>query len=224
MKIKVCGMKYPDNIQELGKLPIDYMGFIIYNRSPRYFLDPNKGSDNFSDASIKEKREFLDKIPSHIKKVGVVVNDIPNLVTSYIKDFGLDCIQLHGTENHFFCEFIRQESPETEIIKAISVSEIADLERTGKYTKEDCDYFLFDTKTPQHGGSGKKFDWSILNVYEGDIPFFLSGGITVDDANRIKEIQHSRFYGIDLNSKFETEPGRKDITLLKQFIKHIKDE
>ncbi|MFV0328406.1 MAG: phosphoribosylanthranilate isomerase [Dysgonomonas sp.] len=224
MKIKVCGMKYPDNIHELGKLPIDYMGFIIYSKSPRYLLDPNLGSENFTEDRLTEKRDLLDTIPSHIKKVGVVVNDIPNLVISYIKDFGMDCIQLHGMENHFFCEFIREKSPGTEIIKAISVSEASDLERTKKYTKDDCDYFLFDTKTPQHGGSGQKFDWNILNSYNGDIPFFLSGGISIDDANTINGIKHPQLYGLDLNSKFEIEPGLKDIELLNQFIQQLKYE
>lgn len=217
MKIKVCGMKYPDNIQELGRLPIAYMGFILYPKSPRYILDQN-GS---IEVSLTEKRGILSTIPSHIKKVGVVVNDKPDLVASHIKNLGLNCIQLHGTEDNSFCDLIRQKSPKTEIIKAISVANISDLEKTKEYSKDSCDYFLFDTKTPQHGGSGKKFDWSILDAYNGDIPFLLSGGISIDDIERIKEIKHPQLYGLDLNSKFEIKPALKDIELLKQFIKQL---
>lgn len=218
MKIKVCGMKYPDNIEELIKLPINYIGFILYAKSPRYFLD----QDDLSDASLEQKKNLLSTIPPHIKKVGVVVNENPELVVSYIKKLGLDCIQLHGTEDNSFCKFIREESPETEIIKAISVSSISDLEKAKEYTKEYCNYLLFDTKTPQHGGSGQKFDWNILNAYDGDIPFLLSGGISIDDVDKIKEIKHPQLYGLDLNSKFEIEPGLKNIELLQQFIKQQK--
>jgi phosphoribosylanthranilate isomerase len=109
------------------------------------------------------------------------------------------------------------------VIKAFSISERFDFEKIKAY-ESLWGYFLFDTKTPQYGGSGKKFDWNILDAYDGNIPFFLSGGITMDDIGNIKEIRHPRLYGVDLNSKFETEPGLKDMELLKQFIKQLNDE
>ncbi|MDR0823615.1 MAG: phosphoribosylanthranilate isomerase [Prevotella sp.] len=206
MKIKVCGMKYPDNIKDLFNLPIDFMGMIFYDKSPRF-----AGKQDLSDLSELRRK---------IGRVGVFVNADLDYIIEKTNRYGLDIIQLHGNESPEFCKRLNETMP---IIKAFSIGEASDFEQTEKY-EGLWGYFLFDTKTPRYGGSGQKFDWNILNAYEGDIPFFLSGGISIDDADKIKEIQHPKFHGIDLNSKFETEPGLKDIELLKQFIKRLNDE
>lgn len=199
-------MKYPDNIKELGQLPIDYMGMIFYEKSPR-FVDRLTDSD-------------LQTLPKEIKHVGVFVNADADYIKTKIKEYSLDIIQLHGNESPEFCKELNSTIP---VVRAFSISEVKDLEKTEAY-EGTAKLFLFDTKTPQYGGSGQKFDWNILNEYKGNTPFLLSGGISADDVESIKAIRHPLFYGIDLNSKFELEPGLKDIRLLQQFIKSLKDE
>lgn len=207
MKIKVCGMKYPENIEELNKLSIDYMGMIFYPKSPRY-IDNQEWQ---AEANIHS---------SNIKRVGVFVNSTEAYIVEMIDRYKLDLIQLHGNESPDFCAELNEFIP---IIKAFSISESSDFEQTKAY-EGLRGYFLFDTKTPQYGGSGKKFDWAILDAYDGDTPFFLSGGISAEDVEPIKAIKHPWLYGVDLNSKFETEPGLKDIQLLDQFIKQLRNE
>jgi phosphoribosylanthranilate isomerase len=202
MKIKVCGMRYPENIKGLVKLSIDFMGLIFYEKSPRFV----EGID-------------LSGLSALPKRVGVFVDAEMDYITEVANKYGLSLIQLHGNESPDFCKRL----PGLKIIKAFSIPEYSDFEQTKPY-EGIADYFLFDTKTPQHGGSGQKFDWNILNEYKGDTPFFLSGGISLEDAERIKQIQQPKLYGIDLNSRFETKPGLKDIELLKQFINTLKDE
>lgn len=208
MKIKVCGMKNPNNIEELSSLPINYMGFIFYPKSPRYI------------AGLKP--EILNILSDSTKRVGVFVNEKVVSLFKTIEKYGLDAVQLHGNETPEYCEDLIETFPEITIIKALSISDIKDIEKTDEY-EEVCDYFLFDTKTSQYGGSGQKFNWEILNSYKGNKPFFLSGGISIEDIEEIKNIQHPNLYGLDLNSKFESEPGLKDFHLLKKFIKKIKN-
>lgn len=205
--MKVCGMKYPENIEELNKLSIDYMGMIFYQKSPRYI-----------DYQLWQNVGNIDS--SNIKRVGVFVNSGIDFIVEMIDKYKLDLIQLHGNESPDFCAQLNKFTP---IIKAFSISESSDFEQTKAY-EGLRGYFLFDTKTPQYGGSGKKFDWAILDAYNGDTPFFLSGGISAEDIQQIKAIKHPRLYGVDLNSKFETEPGLKDIQLLDQFIKQLRNE
>lgn len=208
MKIKVCGMKNPNNIEELSSLSINYMGFIFYPKSPRYI------------AGLKP--EILNILSNSTKRVGVFVNEKVASLFKTIEKYGLDAVQLHGNETPQYCEDLIETFPEITIIKALSISDIKDIEKTDEY-EEVCDYFLFDTKTSQYGGSGQKFNWEILNSYKGNKPFFLSGGISMEDIEEIKNIQHSNLYGLDLNSKFESEPGLKDLYLVKKFIKKIKN-
>lgn len=196
-------MKHPSNIRELIKLPVDFIGFIFYAESPRYI-----GSLNPDD---------LEFIPSSVKRTGVFVNAQADYIKQQTEKYDLDIIQLHGSETAEFCEELNRIRP---VIKAINISSPGDFEDIEIYEKA-CDYFLFDTKTQQHGGSGKKFDWSVLEYYKGSKPFFLSGGISSEDVAAIKEIKHPQLYGIDLNSKFESEPGLKNIQLLEKFIKEI---
>lgn len=204
MKIKVCGMKNPDNIKDLSTLPIDFMGMIFYSKSPRYV----------EHLSLDD----LNILPQYVKRVGVFVNEKIDFVKDRIKDYQLDIIQLHGNESPDFCDEL---SKVISVIKVFSVSETKDINDTNLY-EGLCDYFLFDTKTPEYGGSGLKFDWSILDTYEGKTPFFVSGGISMDDIEQIRQITHPSFYGIDLNSKFEIEPALKNIDSLQQFIRKIR--
>lgn len=207
MKIKVCGMKYPDNIKELNKLSIDFVGMIFYKKSPRYVADLNPV-------------DICNLFRGEKERVGVFVNADMDYIIQSTNKYELDLIQLHGDESPDFCRELNKSIP---VIKAFSISGVVDIEQTKQY-EGAANYFLFDTKTFQYGGSGKKFDWSILNEYKGNTPFILSGGISVDDVEAIKNIKHSLFFGIDLNSRFEIEPGLKDIELLKQFIIQLKNE
>jgi phosphoribosylanthranilate isomerase len=201
-KIKVCGMKYPANIQEVTKLSIDYMGFIFYPKSPRYIS--------------QETFQAWDLIPSSIQKVGVFVNEnIENILTN-IHKFKLDIVQLHGIENRKLCLKIRKEA-NVKVIKAFSIANKDNFKVTQKY-EDAADLFLFDTKTDLYGGSGQKFNWQILNEYKGEKEFFLSGGIGIDDAEEIRKLNLPKLFGVDLNSRFELEYGLKNTTALQQFI------
>jgi len=207
MIIKVCGMKNPENIKAVAELPINLMGLIFYPKSPRYIqgLSP----------------ESLEVLPENIRRVGVFVNEEVQVVVDCIDKFGLDYVQLHGNESPEYCLNLKEFSPHVKIIKAFSIAETSDFEKTDNYENK-VDYFLFDTKTPQYGGSGQKFDWSVLKDYKGNIPFFLSGGISYEDVLQIKGLEKNKMVGLDLNSKFELEPGLKNLELLHRFIKEIK--
>lgn len=211
MKIKVCGMKYSDNIAQLAQLPIHLMGMIFYSKSPRYI-------DKLSDGEIQS----ISQVTTHasIDRVGVFVNEDIETVKQMIDKYLLDMVQLHGNESPEYCKELNKIIP---VIKAFSIGDASDLEQTKEY-QGIWGYFLFDTKTSQYGGSGQKFDWSILNSYKGKTPFLLSGGITVEDAESIKAIKHPKFYGVDINSRFEIEPALKDIKQIQKFIKALKDE
>lgn len=197
-------MKHPQNIKDLYRLPIDMMGMIFYSKSPRYVED-------FDYKQISTNTQA-------IQRVGVFVNEAFEVVQSKIKNYNLDLVQLHGKESYEYCLQFQNLVP---VIKAFSISDISDIEVANNFGIFEG-YYLFDTKTSTHGGSGKKFDWSILEYYKGNMPFFLSGGISSADIEDIKQIMHPQFIGIDLNSKFETKPGCKDIDLLKKFIKDIR--
>ena len=202
-------MKSPENIRALAQLPIDYMGLIFYPKSPRYIQN--------LDASL------LDVLPNTISRVGVFVNEDIASLLRLIDKYELSVVQLHGNESLEYCSNMKDKYPKLIIIKAFNVSEPSDFIKMNQYI-DVCDYFLFDTKTSQHGGSGLKFDWNILNEYMGDTPFFLSGGISAGDVEVIRKISHPKLYALDLNSKFELEPGLKNITLLEQFINQLKNE
>jgi len=202
--VKVCGMRDSQNIQELAKLKPDYMGFIFYSNSPR------------NAASID--KAVLSTLPLSIQKVGVFVNESVEVMRETAKSYGIDVLQLHGGETPLQCLQLREEG--YIIFKAFPIAEESDFDILTDY-EGCCDYFLFDTKTPQHGGSGVKFDWGLLQHYQGETPFFLSGGIELNDANAIKQITHPKFVAVDVNSKFEIEPGLKDIDKLNEFIERL---
>jgi phosphoribosylanthranilate isomerase len=228
--IKVCGMRDASNIRAVEALGIDWMGFIFWPGSSRY---------------VAQRPAYL---PTKARRVGVFVDaDIADLM-ALLKEYALDIIQLHGRESPDYLRRLRRSiitsaatetadggspainapaAPETTdggfpaIIKAFSIATAADLRQTAAY-EDLADCFLFDTKSPLVGGSGRQFDWSILSAYDGPTPFLLSGGIGPDDANRLQAFHHPRCVGIDLNSRFELAPGLKDAETLKTFITKIK--
>lgn len=198
-------MKHPQNIQLIAALQPDMMGFIFYPKSPRY-AEP-------LDAAT------LNDLPESIKKIGVFVNeDLENILTIGHK-YKLDGVQLHGSEMVDVCRELREAG--YIVIKAFPVAEAYNFKVTKKY-EGACDYFLFDTKTDAYGGSGVKFNWAMLDEYTGETPFLLSGGIAADDAEAIQKINHPKFVGIDLNSKFELEPGLKNVEMLNVFLKELR--
>ena len=200
MKLKVCGMKFSENIAEIESLKPDFMGFIFYKKSKRFF--------NESKIILNDK----------INRVGVFVNQEINEVIDNIKKYKLDYVQLHGEEDVRYCLSIKS------ICKVIKVFKIDDTFNFDKVKKFEnvSDYYLFDTKTNLHGGSGKKFNWEILKNYNSKKYFFLSGGISENDIEEIKKIR--KIYpiiGIDINSKFELPNLKKDRDKIKSLIDKI---
>lgn len=204
MKIKVCGLKIPDNISEVAALQPDYMGFICYGRSPRY-IDELEADD-------------LNDVPGNIIRTGVFVNEDADQINGLIEKYNFKAIQLHGSETPEFCAQFRGR---VQVIKAFGVDGNFDFDTLKPYEKV-VDIFLFDTKTAAHGGSGKTFDWAVLNKYTLDVPFYLSGGIGLENLEEVKKIDHPQLAGLDLNSRFELSPGNKDINKLKQAFEIIK--
>ena len=199
MIVKVCGMRDSENIRQVEALRPDWLGFIFWPKSSRY---------------VSELPAY---IPIHTKRVGVFVNEDIETVRQTAVDYALDIIQLHGHESPEYAANLH----EWKIVKAISVSSRDDI-ITYKNYEGLVDYFLFDTKCKTVGGSGQQFDWSVLEAYDGRTPFLLSGGIGPDDADRVRAFHHPQCIGIDLNSRFETAPGLKDVHKLKEFIKKIR--
>ncbi|MGN6397986.1 MAG: phosphoribosylanthranilate isomerase [Mucilaginibacter sp.] len=204
MKIKVCGMRDAENIKALAALAPDYMGFIFYKHSPR-----------FAD---ELPMDVLSGLPATINKVAVFVNEDAGTIRKVIGKYDFDFVQLHGNESPAFCKSLKDEAI---VIKAFGIDKDLDFKQLEKY-KNKADLFLFDTKTSAHGGSGLTFDWNILDKYEMETPFFLSGGLSPVNIEEVKNITHPAFYGIDLNSKFETSPGLKDIRQLEKTFSTIK--
>lgn len=202
IKIKVCGMRDASNIEELMRLKPDYMGFIFYDKSPRFI----------------EQKPVVE-VDASIRKVGVFVNASERTIDEKRIHFGLDLIQLHGDESPELCYLLKQSG--AQVMKVFRVDEDFDFQQTRCY-QDYCDYFLFDTQTKAFGGSGKKFDWRLLKKYNNARPIFLSGGIGPDDVDEIRNIEGLNLKAIDVNSKFETKPGIKNIKKLSRFIKEIR--
>ncbi len=204
MKLKVCGMKYSDNIEAIAALEPDYLGFIFYDRSPRNF-----------DTEIP-------MLPNTIKKVGVFVdNTIPNIVEK-VKQFNFRAIQLHGDESAAYCKELKSSLSELDttvvLWKVFSIKDEFDFSILEPY-EGIVDYFLFDTKGKEKGGNGYTFDWNVLKTYDSETPFILSGGIGLDEIEKIQEILKTDLpiHAIDVNSKFEIEPGLKDDVAVEKF-------
>lgn len=231
MIIKVCGMRDAENIREVSELDIDMMGFIFWKDSPRFVRMISSHAGIIPDYSEERLNRNSGKVVNdqhRIKRVGVFVDDMPQTIVTRIYNYELDYVQLHGEESCIMIDNLRRTlEPDirtgVKIIKTISVSSVEDIEKTKEY--EGCvDLFLFDTKCPTMGGSGDKFDWSVLSAYKGNVPFLLSGGIGMEDVDKIKSFQHPQFAGIDVNSCFETEPGVKDVEKLRLFVEKLRHE
>ncbi|WP_232771587.1 phosphoribosylanthranilate isomerase [Tenacibaculum sp. Bg11-29] len=210
-------MKYIENIQQVAALQPDYLGFIFYDRSKRNF------------------EGIIPDLPKEIKKAGVFVNEIPEIVVSFVEEYGLNMIQLHGEETPeyldrlgtIFKESIAEKHPKAkykipEIIKTFGIKDDFDFNTLKPY-EEFVDFFLFDTKGKERGGNGITFDWSVLKGYNSNKPFFLSGGIGMEEVNEIKELQKTDLpiYALDVNSKFETEAGLKSVKNIAEFKKQV---
>lgn len=211
-------MRDADNIRDISALGVDMIGLIFYPPSPRYVQQFSSGA-----GIIPDYAPDMGKTPL---RVGVFVDDMPQNIVTRVYNYKLDYIQLHGNEPRETLENLRATidpdiKPKIKIIKAISVSSAEDIKKYKEYVGA-ADLFLFDTKCKTVGGSGEQFDWQVLQAYDGDVPFLLSGGIGPDDAERIRNFHHPKCIGIDLNSKFEIEPALKDVEKLKQFLVKVK--
>ena len=231
MKLKVCGMKYVENIQQVAALQPDYLGFIFYEKSKRNF------------------EGIIPELPKSIKKTGVFVNEMLEIVISMVEEYRLEAIQLHGDESAEYIATLQNQLEErsalfieenkqikkkknqhyisnhkVEIIKVFGIKDSFDFDLLKPYV-EVVDFFLFDTKGKERGGNGTKFDWQVLENYPFQKPFFLSGGIGLEDVDNILSFlsrQESNYcYALDINSKFETAPGKKNIEELTEFKKEL---
>ncbi|MDR2809153.1 MAG: phosphoribosylanthranilate isomerase [Tannerellaceae bacterium] len=209
MIIKVCGMRHIDNIRRVAALKVDWLGFIFHPESQRY-VNAEAG---------EALREEIQDAP--FGKVGVFVHASAEEMIDTAIRYGLDYLQLHGNESPEVCRTLQQQG--FSLIKAFSVAGAEDLERTASY-RGLADYFLFDTKCENHGGSGRSFDWSLLSAYQGETPFLLSGGIRPDSLDAIRRFRHPRLAGFDLNSGFEILPGKKDVEKLAPFVRTLQTE
>ncbi len=194
-------MKTPSNINEVANLPIDYMGFIFYEKSKRNIT------------------EIVQTQNHKIQRVGVFVNEKIEVIKEKIIHHQLDVVQLHGDETPEFCKEVK--ALYVEVIKVFSVDDEFDFKITTKYTR-NCDFFLFDTKGKERGGNGITFNWEILQKYDGLRPFILSGGIGPQSIESIKILNHDKLFALDLNSKFEDQPALKNIEKLKTFINDLR--
>ncbi|PKV75626.1 phosphoribosylanthranilate isomerase [Pontibacter ramchanderi] len=207
LKIKVCGMRDPENIRQVAALQPDYMGFIFYEGSKRYcegYITP----------------ELLAELPSGIQKVGVFVNEATEVIRATVERYDLDLVQLHGRETPGQCRELKEAG--IKLIKAFSVDDRFSFENTLLYERY-CDYFLFDTRGNNYGGNGTAFDWEILKGNFSPIPYFLSGGLNLDNLQS-KEFEKLRPkpFALDVNSGFEIEPGLKDVEKLKRLMALVK--
>jgi phosphoribosylanthranilate isomerase len=208
IRVKVCGMNNPGNVKEISELRPDIMGFVFFAGSPRYV-----GSE--------PEMELFSSVPPGIKKAGVFYNEDYHKILDLSILTGLDMIQLHGNESSTAC--LQIKSSGLSVVKAFSIDTDFHFESLNRYMPS-CDYFLFDTKSEKPGGSGKKFAWKKLEEFNLDKPFFLSGGISPDDAAEIKSICNRGLFAVDINSRFETLPGIKDAVRVKTFINELKND
>lgn len=208
MRIKVCGITKRENLEALVELGADYAGFIFYNKSPRF------AGNKLDGRTVREAGK-------NIGKVGVFVNADAQQVLQTVKDYGLDAVQLHGDESITFCQQLRLTVP---VIKVFSMGDKTDVLPYAAPYMPHSDYFLFDTASKEYGGTGRQFNWDLLNSYNLDKPFFLSGGIGPDDADAIQRWRHESLFALDVNSRFEISPGVKDMEKIAIFMKAIKKQ
>lgn len=216
-------MRDAQNIREVSQLGVDMIGMIFYPKSPRYVEMQSSHAGIIPDYAKEDIGVSVSSKTS--ARVGVFVDDMVQNIVTRVVNYHLDYVQLHGNEPREMCENLRSTldpdiRPGIKIIKAISVSDASDIQKYKEYVGA-VDLFLFDTKCKMVGGSGQQFDWQVLDKYDGEIPFLLSGGIGPEDASRLHAFHHPKCIGIDLNSRFEIEPGVKDVEKLKGFLNEI---
>tara|TARA_Y200000002_G_scaffold255856_1_gene212264 strand:+ start:1642 stop:2259 length:618 start_codon:yes stop_codon:yes gene_type:complete len=201
MRVKVCGLNNKSDLLTMSKLKVDFFGFIFYKKSPRYFFD------------------YPLDIDKDLNSVGVFVNESLKKISEIVETLSLNYVQLHGNEDVKYCKQIQKKC---KVIKVFRVEKEINIDLIKKFY-DCCDIILFDTFTKKYGGSGKKFDWDILIKNEIKKNFILSGGIDFDDIEKIKYLKekNSFFYGIDLNSRFEIEPGKKNNNKIEKFLKNF---
>lgn len=206
LKIKVCGMTDMQQVEQLAAMGVDYAGFIFYEKSPRFAGNKLAAADLKGFASIQ--------------KVGVFVNESVDVILQTVDEYGLNAVQLHGDETADFCSGIKGK---VTVIKVFRVKGDEDLSEILKPYEKAADYFLFDTKAQEYGGTGKKFDWSVLSKGNITKPYFLSGGIGMNDMEQVKQFAlTNNVFALDVNSKFETAPGTKNMESVKKFLRGIK--
>lgn len=192
-------MKYPDNIREVAALKPDYLGFIFFPQSKRY-AEPLD-------------QELVRGLASSIKTTAVFVDATESQILEICKQFGFRVVQLHGKETPELCRSLKKKG--LEVLKVFLLDKNANFESMEQYL-DVCDYFLFDTKSESHGGSGQTFDWSVLQQYPYSKPFFLSGGLSLENIAEVSALKSLPLYGIDVNSRFEISPGLKDTAKLQE--------
>lgn len=206
IKVKVCGMTSLEQIEALTKMTVEYAGLIFYDKSPRYVRNKLEGED-------------LADVSERIKLAGVFVNESIDVIKQTIKEYHLDAVQLCGEESVADCDELRY------IVEVFKVLPVRDKETTQEWINKyrgHCDFFLFDTHSDKYGGTGEKFEWKQLKRMPIRHFFFLSGGIAPEDAEKVKKFREAHYYGIDINSRFEIEPGVKDMEKIKDFIDELK--
>ena len=224
-------MRNTGNIRQVAELDIDMMGFIFWQKSSRYMRMISSKVGTMPDYSSERYHQLSDgkaivNAGNNPKRVGVFVDDMPQNIVTRIYNYNLDYVQLHGNESVVMIDnLVKTVDPDIhkniKIIKALNITTPEDIDKYKEY-EGHVDMFLFDTKCDTVGGSGKHFDWSLLERYDGNTPFLLSGGIGPDDVERVKNFHHPKCVGIDINSRFETEPAMKDVDLLRTFISQLK--
>jgi phosphoribosylanthranilate isomerase len=211
IRIKVCGVTMPAQLEAFDEMGVDLAGFIFYPKSPRYVVN-------------KIQAEYLRKFKGKIAKVGVFVNMPYDELMRTVEDYRLDMVQLHGDEIPRYCE---QVANYITVIKAFRLSDNDPIDWMAKPYEEGCDMYMFDTLGAGYGGTGKKFDWSVLKNSTIDKLFFLSGGIEAGDEEKLKEFANEpiakKLFAIDINSKFEMSPGVKDIEKVRIFVEKLKN-
>lgn len=203
-KVKVCGLTNKNNITEIITVKPDFVGLLFYPKSIRFVV--NKLSP----------KEINSISFNSTKKIGVFVNEKPEILLKMISLYNLDFVQLHGNENEEYCKSVNKHIP---VIKAFQINNEFNFSALINF-ETACDYFLFDNATKNYGGSGKKFNWHLLSINKINKPYFLSGGIGLNDIDSIKKLNP---FAVDINSKFEAAPGIKDIQATKEFILKIKN-
>lgn len=208
MKLKVCGLTSLGQLQQVHVLKADYAGLIFYEKSKRY-----------AHEKLKSVASEIKNQP--VKKVGVFVNADMGFLKSLVAEYGLRAVQLHGDESPEFCKALQ---PHVEVIKVFRMNAaVKNVDALLEPFQTVCDYFLFDTDAAGYGGSGRRFDWTVLQSAAINKPFFLSGGIGPDDMGILKSFQHPFVHAVDINSRFETAPGIKDMEKVKAFSNDLKE-